>query len=92
MKGVFRSLAFITAAIAAATSPAASAPSNNKDAAAIVHEINRSSAPTGIRNNFSGQFSGSGERAGLYKNQRQHRKMCKQNPWMYKSKKHRSKN
>lgn len=30
--------------------------------------------------------------AGRFLNQKQYRKKCRQNPWMYKSKKHRSKN
>lgn len=47
--------------------------------------------PMMVQNRFGG-FSNSSLKASIYRNQRQYRKRCRQNPWVYKSKKHRSKN
>lgn len=44
------------------------------------------------RNAFGGYGFETGNTAGVFFNQRQYRKRCRQSPHLYKSKKHRSKN
>lgn len=92
-------LAAVVAAIAMLGSPAAAVSSSssvpgtvntaNKDA---IKEDVTPVRPMSLRNKFGGFSQVSVKAANVHKNQRQYRKHVRSNPWLLKSKKHRSKN
>ncbi|MHA4844403.1 hypothetical protein ACX0G7_09575 [Flavitalea antarctica] len=95
MRRSFTKLAALTAMMglmAPGTSQArtSNAPTATKEA--VTHKDIRPTVSKEIRVNTNGDFLGWRNPPGRFLNQRQYRKKCRNNPSLYKSKKHRSKN
>lgn len=96
MRRSFSKLAVLGAALALAGAPAATAslPSSNQSQSvkkdAIQQEV-KQTRPMMVKNQ-SGLWGNETNNPFIDRNQRQYRKLVRQNPWMRKSKKHRSRN
>ena len=92
MRSVFRSLAALSAMMAMASAPfsagASAKQSSNKEMAVKSDQV---AAPVSYRNVFGG-FGNASTKPSRFLNQRQYRKMVRQNPWIAKSRKHRKNN